>query len=60
MFGELANDFVTFTGIILKVENGDTGAEDLIPAAAASFKRSASKSALWLTLIGTLNPLATY
>lgn len=52
MFGDLANDFVNFTTILMRVDGGDVGAADLIPAAAASFRHNASKSALWITIIG--------
>jgi len=58
VFGDLANDFVIFTGLLNKADNGDIAAEDLIPAAAASFRHSASKSALWLALVGALSYLA--
>lgn len=52
MFGDLSNEFVVFANILQKSKDGVAGADDLIPAAAASFKKSAARSAGWLALIG--------
>ena len=52
MFGDLSNDFVVFANILLQSKDGVAGADELLPAAAASFKKNAARSSLWLALIG--------
>jgi len=52
LFGNLTQQFVDFTQVILQADNGVPGAADRIPAAAAEFRDSASKLATYLVLLG--------
>jgi ATP-binding cassette subfamily B (MDR/TAP) protein 1 len=52
LFGRLTQDFVNFSSLTNLADGGDPVAQAQIPAAAASFRSSASKNAAYLTAIG--------
>ena len=56
LFGNLINEFVKFQALILEIDAGVPGAEEALPATAASFRSQSAKLALYLVLIGTWAP----
>ena len=52
LFGNLTQQFVNFTQIILQADNNVPGAADKIPAAAAEFRHTAGKLAIYLVCLG--------
>ena len=52
LFGNLTQDFVNFGVALNKAKNGDPGAADQVPVAAAAFRHSAALNASYLSYIG--------
>jgi ATP-binding cassette, subfamily B (MDR/TAP), member 1 len=59
VFGNLTEQFVVFGTILNEVQEGVPGAAELVPAAAANFRRVAAKDAGYLALIGELSRSST-
>ena len=52
LFGNFAQEFVTFTQIIYQADNNASGAADRLSAAAAHFRHEAGMLAIYLVCIG--------
>jgi len=52
LFGEVSNDFIKYRSTILDPNSGTAGSPELLSQAAAAFKRSAGRNALWITVVG--------
>jgi len=54
LVGKVSKDFIDFHNVRLNADSGKPGAADLLPQATIDFKRSAARSALWITILGIL------
>lgn len=52
LFGNLTQDFVTFTTVLLKYQEGDEEAKQQLPLAAANFRHAAGVDATYLVYLG--------
>jgi hypothetical protein len=52
LFGNLTQDFVTFTIVLLKYQEGDEEAKQQLPLAAANFRHAAGTDATYLVYLG--------
>lgn len=55
LFGDLTQQFVTFSTVVAQAKNGVPGASEQIPTVAADFRHSAGQSASKLVYIGKLH-----
>jgi len=52
LFGNLVEDFVMFTTVVLGAEQGDEAAKRQLPTAAANFRRAAALDATYFVYLG--------
>ena len=52
LFGNLTQDFVKFGTVLNEIAQGVPGAQDQLPAAAASFRHASALNASYLAYIG--------
>ena len=52
LFGNLVEDFVTFTTVLLRAQQGDEAAKQQLPTAAANFRRVAALDASYFVYLG--------
>jgi ATP-binding cassette subfamily B (MDR/TAP) protein 1 len=52
LFGNLVEDFVTFTTVLLRAQQGDEAAKQQLPTAAANFRRVAALDATYFVYLG--------
>jgi ATP-binding cassette subfamily B (MDR/TAP) protein 1 len=58
VFGNLAQDFVAFTFVIVESQAGNSTATNVLPEAAAKFRHAAARDSLDMFCIGKTFPVS--